>query len=389
MLSQSPLYTFDFKSSPEKAGWTLATSKNEGQQTYIASEGWYEDKGNTLAGPKIKVTDNPWQFYRITFRSKFADSGYYAVFFWDKNGKMLVDDVYSSVYPSAEWVANDVVIRGREGAVDFTVNFISRKQISVCDLAVTPITAAEAAEWADKLYATLPPLAYTAAPDRWSLIPKTMVNIETGIPIRVVMLGDSIINDINNSNWDALVKRLYPKAEIRIITSVRGSTGCWHYREDENFKSYILDRKPDLLIIGGISNESRSNIDGIESIREVIKKSRAQIGCEILLLSGPVATDWRLKDANNPDAPLPKQEPPPMPDFYKQMAAMAKELQIEYLDMYTPWHRYLGASGKPWGWFHRDIVHANDRGKQILARILECYFAPKYDSPQIEGYRNI
>jgi hypothetical protein len=29
------------------------------------------------------------------------------------------------------------------------------------------------------------------------------------------------------------------------------------------------------------------------------------------------------------------------------------------------------------GSFKRDAVHANERGKQILGRILDAYFAPK------------
>jgi hypothetical protein len=377
MSKRAPIYAFDFKSDPGTAGWTFTASNNEGKQSYVADMGWYADKGGTLSGPRIKVTGNPWQFYRITFRGKSEVEGYYAVFFWDKDEKMLADDIYSSVYPSARWVDNDVVVRGREGAATFTVNFISRQQMPVCDLVVTPIAAAEAAACADKLYATLPPLDYTAPPARWALIPKTLAKLEQGGPLRVVMLGDSIINDTSNSNWDALVKRLYPKAEIRVITSVRGGTGCWHYRTDANFKSYVLDRKPDLLVIGGISNSDRDGVNGIESIREVIKKAREQIGCEILLMSGPVAADWRPQDPTNPDAPLPKQEPPPMAGLYVQMQALARELQVEYLDMHTPWHKYLGSSGKPWEWFHRDTVHADDRGKQVLARLIERYFAPK------------
>lgn len=62
--------------------------------------------------------------------------------------------------------------------------------------------------------------------------------------------------------------------------------------------------------------------------------------------------------------------------FNTQLAALTEDMGVEFLDMNDIWHRYLGASGKPWRWFHRDAVHANDRGKQILARVLERYFKP-------------
>ncbi len=377
--ASAPLYSFDFRADPAKSGWTYTPSKNEGKLSFVESEGWYSDKGGTLAGPAINVTSNPYQFYRMTFRSKADGKGYYAVFFQDAAGKTLVDDIYASVYASKEWRDNEVLFRGREGAATFIINFISQKPMHIQDLVVTAVSVAEAGDWADRLYAALPPLDYQPPAERWKLLPKTMERLRAGGPLRVVMLGDSIINDTNNSNWDALVERRYPQAELHMNTSVRGSTGCWYYQNDEQFKSYVVDRKPELLIIGGISNGTRDGVDGISAIREVIRKIRERIGCELLLVSGPMAKDWRPYDAANPDAPLPAQEPPTLPDaeFYKQEEALAREMNVEFLDMYSPWHRYLGASGKPWEWFHRDMVHADDRGKQILARVLDAYFAPK------------
>ena len=36
-----------------------------------------------------------------------------------------------------------------------------------------------------------------------------------------------------------------------------------------------------------------------------------------------------------------------------------------------------GADGKEVGWFMRDPIHANQRGEQVLGRILDRFFAPK------------
>jgi hypothetical protein len=162
--------------------------------------------------------------------------------------------------------------------------------------------------------------------------------------------------------------RVYPKADLKFICSVRGSTGCWYYQEPENFKKYVAALKPDLLVIGGISHK-----EDIDAIRRVIEMARKQIGCEVLLVSGPLDEDWRKHDDGRTEAELPVQTWTPDPFIGKQKA-LAAEMQIEFLDMATVWHDYLGASRKPFQWFHRDRVHGNDRGKQIAGRILEAYF---------------
>ena len=34
----------------------------------------------------------------------------------------------------------------------------------------------------------------------------------------------------------------------------------------------------------------------------------------------------------------------------------------------------IAASRKPHGWFNRDYVHNNDRGKQLIGRVLQRHF---------------
>jgi len=376
------IYSFDFSSDPAKAGWVYKPSKGEGTMVYIESEGWHKDKGEMWISPKIPLPDRPFGFYRLRFQSKAEEKGYYAIFYYDSNDKFAVADDYGTIEKSKEWVQNDVIFRGREDTKTITINFRNKKPVSVKDLSLWPISIKEAAFHQDRLYATLPPLDFNAPTNRWKYLPKTMEALQKGKVLRIVMLGDSIINDTNNSNWDALLSRLYPKAKIQIICSVRSSTGCRYYYQDEKFKSYVKDLNPDLLIIGGISNGTK--VTDLKYMRTVIEKAREQVGCEIMVMSGPVSTDFRKRDENNPDQALPKQVPSTSPDkwpgpspFYQGMEEMCKEMKVEYLDMYTPWHQYIGASEKPYMWFHRDVFHANDRGKQILGRMLEVYFSPK------------
>jgi len=367
------LYKFDFRSDPVKSGWTFVPgAKDASELVYIPAEGYYTDKGAKWQSPKINSTDDDWQFYCMEFKSKAESDGYYAVFFYDKDGKMIVADTYALFYKSEDFVNNKVVFRGREGGRTFTVNFMGNGKFFVNDIKVYPVLDEFAAKWADGIYAALKPLDYKADPNRWQLIPNTIERLKTGGPFRIVMLGDSIINDTNNSNFDALLSRMYPDADIRVKCSVRGSTGCRHYRKDEHFKSYVIDQNPDLLMIGGISHKN-----DIDAIREVIKKTQKHLNCEILLMSGPVGADWRKHDKENPDKPLAKSTYKNSYEFEKKLEALAKEMKVEYLDMKTPWNNYIGNSGKPYMYFNRDRVHADDRGKQILARIIESYFTPK------------
>ena len=94
------------------------------------------------------------------------------------------------------------------------------------------------------------------------------------------MLGDSIIGDTSSSKYELLVMRMYPKCKIEKITSVRGSTGCWYYKDDNHVEEYVLKHHPDLLMIGGISQRGDT-----EAIRSVIQQVRAKQPCEVLLMT--------------------------------------------------------------------------------------------------------
>lgn len=141
------------------------------------------------------------------------------------------------------------------------------------------------------------PLDFTPAPDRWENLPITAKRLAEGGELNVVMLGDSIVNDTARSNWTAFVQPLYPKCKIHVTLVVRGSTGCWWYREDGRVDRYVLPYHPDLLIIGGISQ--RHDID---AIRDVIQQVRAKRPCDVLLLSPAFGftdpndpTQWRYQ----------------------------------------------------------------------------------------------
>jgi hypothetical protein len=220
-------------------------------------------------------------------------------------------------------------------------------------------------EQIDKIYSQIPPIRYNPPADRWKNLPLTKKFLSEGGIFRVVMLGDSIVNDTSRSCWNLLVERRYPMCKIEKITSVRGSTGCWWYKEPGRVKKFVLDQKPALVIIGGISN--RGDID---SICDVIHQIKAESDADILLITGAFGSvdprddkQWqRISDPNH------------FSEYRKGLKQLARETGAAFLDMEAAWAGYIRNSGKELDWFKRDPIHANERGEQILGHILECYF---------------
>jgi hypothetical protein len=220
----------------------------------------------------------------------------------------------------------------------------------------------------DAVYSTMDPVTFQPAVDRWQHLPKAMELLRNGPKLTIVMLGDSIVNDTAHSEYQHLLMRRYPKCTVDVVRSVRGSTGCWWYKEDNRVKQYVLDHHPQLLMIGGISQRNDT-----DSIKETIHQVRAaDPNIEILLMTG--AFGWTD----------PRQDPkwtydvPEQGDSYRtRLRALARAENCEFLDMTGPWGRYIRQSRHAMGSFKRDPVHANERGKQILGRILDAYFAPK------------
>jgi hypothetical protein len=58
---------------------------------------------------------------------------------------------------------------------------------------------------------------------------------------------------------------------------------------------------------------------------------------------------------------------------------MCREEQVEFFDIRRAWDDYMLRSQVPFDFISRDPIHANSRGKQILARLLTRYFEPKDD----------
>ena len=85
----------------------------------------------------------------------------------------------------------------------------------------------------DKIQAEMPPGAFTPPPADWKYLPRTRRILTEGGELRLLAVGDSIVNDTMRSGWVAKLQEAYPKASIKATVYVRGAGGCQHYKEEE------------------------------------------------------------------------------------------------------------------------------------------------------------
>ena len=215
------------------------------------------------------------------------------------------------------------------------------------------------------IYAAMDPIVYQPPAGRFANIPQTMSKLRDGGELRMVLLGDSIMGNTSASSFELLLMRDYPKCKIVKIASLRSSTGCKYYREDNRVQDYVLKHNPDLLVIGGISNGGDA-----EAVRSVVRQVRARKpGTEVLLLT-PVFGSPRDEHIRT----YTREIDTTTSNFRYNMRKVAAEEKCAFFDMTGPWWAYIQDSGKTYGWFMGDAVHANSRGCQIIGRLLETWF---------------
>lgn len=352
---------------------------------YNPFEGVFPDKGGRLVSPPIALTQpaDEGGYYRLTFSAESAQRAFQGVDHYDAAGKLLPDN-YDVVYPGKQ--AYDRTFFAMPDAASIRLFFQSDKPFKIADVKLEKADAAAAAAYCDAVYATVPPLAFTAPTDAFAKLPKTRAAMHEGRPWRVVMLGDSNSQDLFHSQFHALVKREFPKSDLRILVSMRGSTGVAHYAEPEPFKAYVADQKPDLLIIGGATNFrcNKKPEEVAASLDTVIRRAKDELGCEVLVCTPMVAVDsrWNIWSGQPAFAdPIPAAAWDPAKDYWAKqtyfpepMAKVAEANLVAFWDFTPTAYGHLFASGKPHGWFSRDDYHGGERGKQIAGRIFFEYF---------------
>ena len=171
--------------------------------------------------------------------------------------------------------------------------------------------------------------------------------------------------------------RNFPKAKPDFMVSVRGSTGAAYYCIPEHFQEYVGRFKPDLVMIGGISNyhlaRGQKAGDQVKNLVSLIAQCRA-LGAEVVLMSPPLSWKWRPgKEPAAWSENVTNSKGSKVYDRSYQREAV-KQTGIAYWDVTTVPCQIVADCPQPSSWFSRDEVHNNDRGKQLIGRNLAAWF---------------
>lgn len=367
----------------KSAGWRFEASGAKGGAAFNPLEGWYPDKGGKLVSPRIAIPKTG-AYYRLSFTAFAPVKSYEAVAFYDGAGNMIADN-YDVVYPGETGRYSRVVF-AQEGVREAEVFFQSPKGCTVSDVKLEMTTAEDAAMWCDGVYAKLPRLDRRGGSVETALPPRTLEALKTGKKWRVLLLGDSIMQDTFHSQFHALVKRAYPGSDVTWLVSVRGSTGCWHYCKPENFRKYVADFSPDCVFIGGISGWIRPDmpLNGGPAIESVARRVNKELGAEVVVMTPTLAVDLRVPKGTESGSSVPPMsfDHAALGDrAWKYGVAAAEELKAicgrngwPLWDMFTPAYTWLFKTGLPAEFYSRDYVHSGELGKQLIARIALGYF---------------
>jgi hypothetical protein len=216
-----------------------------------------------------------------------------------------------------------------------------------------------------KIRAEMPAGKFTPPAADWGPLVQTRRVLTRGGELRILALGDSIVNDTMRSAWVAKLSEAYPLADVTAWVYVRGGGGCRHYMEEDRIAKYVVPKRPDLVFIGGISQGGE-----IDNIRTVIRQLRSHLPeVEIVLATGAFGSQADPRVAEE----VAQVGYSGGGEYGKGLKRLAKEEKCAYLDMTTPWAEYIRSAGVHPHLFYRDRVHANAQGEQILSKILMVF----------------
>ncbi|MBI5831218.1 MAG: hypothetical protein HZB16_02785 [Armatimonadetes bacterium] len=362
-----------FEHDPTEYGWSIVARVGAESGAEWRKRALFTT-GPTWQSPKCPV--EPLTHYRVRFRVRTTGPAMWVAVFVDRSGAELPADFYSGIDDNGGGVV-DACFLAHADSVGVFLRFHPRSPGTVMeieDVRLSRASRGEVCAWSDGTERRIPPVNWQPPADRVERLPQTFDALARRGRRRVVMLGDSIVNDTANAPWAVLTERAWPRSQIDVIASVRSSTGCWYYREEDRVQRYVLRHRPGLLMIGGISH----NYD-LDAIRSVVRQARAGGVTEILLMTDPVGIDGdpRLWPAglSGAEGPAFAERLTRMAAYRTGLRALAEEEQTAFLDVGLAWNEYMAHCGRSYSWFMRDAVHANDRGREVLARMMLAYFS--------------
>lgn len=141
--------------------------------------------------------------------------------------------------------------------------------------------------------------------DQSALLSKTAAKLRKGGPFKIIAFGDSITVGIDASGpevlfhaqWARYLSERFPQAQITVENGA--ANGGSTVSEMPRLREKVLDRSPDLVIIGFGMNDH--NVDGptperfTDNLKSMVAQIRENTGAEVILYSTfPPNPDWKF-----------------------------------------------------------------------------------------------
>jgi lysophospholipase L1-like esterase len=364
-----PVFTTNFETEMLAAGWTGVGSTDYGDELIWSDRRSHSGK-HSLAVLKEEEDKIPsgWesppfavqnqQYYRVTFWAKTSQPSYWAIFFYDRYGALIEGDRYSLLQPSRDWRQQEFYFQTKFPGETASIAFqpLTKEPLYIDDVSIVPATRADARQWADRIYATIPAIAFRATKHENQLLPKTIEKLKHGKPLKIVVLGDSIANDLSNSFLDVLLEGEFPKSAINIEFTGKGSTS-W-LKLQHQVQQRVIAHQPDLVICEAISNDPKYLVDPL--LRIIDQTKEFSNNTEFLLVT-PHLQNW---SENRENGLLHRNA----------LLQVGKEKNIAVVDLMADWESYLTENHWQADSLLRDSLHMNEFGRQLSARVLVNYF---------------
>jgi GDSL-like Lipase/Acylhydrolase family len=364
-----PVFTTDLETEMLAAGWTGVGSTDYQEELIWSDREFYsgkhslevikEESNEILSGwesPPFPVQNH--QYYRVTFWAKTSQPSYWAIFFYNQYGALIEGDRYSIVEPAQQWTKQEFYFQTKFPGETSSIAFqpLTKEPLYIDDVSIVSATRADARQWADRLYATMPAIAFQAIENERQFLPHTIDKLKHGKPLKILLLGDSIANDLSNSLLDVLLEGNFPKSAIDVEFTGKGSTS-W-LKLQHQVQQRVIAHQPDLVICEAISNDPKYLADPLSRI---IDKTRKAVGQTEFLLVTPHLQNWSEHRENGL--------------LHRNvLLQVAKEKNVAVVDLMADWESYLTKNNWQVDSLLRDSLHMNEFGRQLSARVIVNYF---------------
>ena len=178
-------------------------------------------------------------------------------------------------------------------------------------------------------------------------LPKTMAKLRNQEPLKIVFYGDSIMEGCNASSFNKvepnmpmlsklITKRLISEFGYSNIEEINTAVGGWTTNngvQSGEMKERVLDKMPDLVVIGFGANDATFNMDKNTfgaNIQSMMRKVlQVNPDCEFILISSPRPNDDAVNAQGN------KMYGDPFDSYVEVFTNLSEDPSVAFADMTT------------------------------------------------------